>query len=101
MYPQSCIVFVEVFNMAAIAKNNRINIRVSDDDKKILELAAQINNVSVSSYIIDLARKQAELDVKNNETIILGNKERDIVLSLLDKPTLPNAALKELMNSEF
>ena len=87
--------------MAAIAKNNRINIRVSDDDKKILELAAQINKVSVSSYIIDLAMKQAELDVKKNETIVLGNKERDLVLSLLENPPLPNEALKELMNSEF
>ena len=87
--------------MAAIAKNNRINIRVSDDDKKMLELAAQINNVTVSSYIIDLAMKQAELDVKKNETIVLGNKERDLVLSLLENPPLPNEALKELMNSEF
>ena len=87
--------------MAAIAKNNRINIRVSDDDKKMLELAAQINNVTVSSYIIDLAMKQAELDVKKNETIVLGNKERDLVLSLLENPPLPNKALKELMNSEF
>ena len=92
---------MEVIFMAAIAKNNRINIRVSDDDKKILELAAQINKVSVSSYIIDLAMKQAELDVKKNETIILGNKERDLVLSLLENPPLPNDALKELMNSEF
>ena len=95
------IIFVEVNYMAAIAKNNRINIRVSDDDKKILELAAQINKVSVSSYIIDLAMKQAELDVKKNETIVLGNKERDLVLSLLENPPLPNEALKELMNSEF
>ena len=95
------IISVEVNYMAAIAKNNRINIRVSDDDKKILELAAQINKVSVSSYIIDLAMKQAELDVKKNETIVLGNKERDLVLSLLENPPLPNKALKELMNSEF
>ena len=95
------IIFVEVNYMAAIAKNNRINIRVSDYDKKILELAAQINKVSVSSYIIDLAMKQAELDVKKNETIVLGNKERDLVLSLLENPPLPNKALKELMNSEF
>ena len=87
--------------MATKAKNNRINIRVSDYDKKILELAAQINKVSVSSYIIDLAMKQAELDVKKNETIVLGNKERDLVLSLLENPPLPNKALKELMNSEF
>ena len=82
--------------MAAIVKNNRINIRLSNDDKSILELAAQLNKQSLSAYIYDIAMKQAELDIKRNEKIILADKERDILLNALDNPPLPNKALRDL-----
>lgn len=82
--------------MAAIAKNNRINIRVSDDDKEMLELAARYSKQSLSSYIVDIVLKQAELDIKKNETITLNNEQRDLFLKILDNPPLPNEALKSL-----
>ena len=75
----------------------QISLYVSDCDKKKIQLAANINNVSVSKYVVDIALKQAREDVKKNETIILGNKERDLVLYLLDNPPQPNEALIELM----
>lgn len=82
--------------MAAIVKNNRIHIRVSDEDKELIELAAQYNKQSLSAYIFDIVMKQAELDVKKNETIVLNNKQRDLVLSLLENPPKANEALKDL-----
>ena len=82
--------------MAAIAKNNRINIRVSDDDKEILELAARYSKQSLSSYIVDIVLKQAELDIKKNETITLNNEQRDLFLKILDNPPPPNEALRSL-----
>lgn len=82
--------------MAAIVKNNRINIRLSNDDKSILELAAQLNKQSLSAYIYDIAMKQAELDIKKNEKIVLADRERDILLNALDNPPLPNKALRDL-----
>ena len=94
MYSQYNIMLVEVIKMAAIAKNNRINIRVSDDDKEMLELAAQYSKQSLSSYIVDIVLKQAELDIKKNETITLNNEQRDLFLKILDNPPLPNEALK-------
>lgn len=82
--------------MAAIVKNNRINIRLSNDDKSILELAAQLNKQSLSAYIYDIAMKQAELDIKKKEKIVLADRERDILLNALDNPPLPNKALRDL-----
>ena len=82
--------------MAATVKNNRINIRLSNDDKSILELAAQLNKQSLSAYIYDIAMKQAELDIKKNEKIVLADRERDILLNALDNPPLPNKALRDL-----
>ena len=82
--------------MAAITKNNRIDIRVSDADKHLLELAAQYNKQKLSAYIVDIVIRQAELDVKNNEEMILDNQERDLLLKLLSNPPKANEAVKDL-----
>lgn len=84
------------FPMAVLAKTNRIDIRLSDEDKKLIEKAASCSRQSVSSYIISVIIKQAELDLKEYETITLSNQDRDYVLSLLDNPGEPNEALKSL-----
>ena len=82
--------------MAAIVKNNRIHFRVSDEDKELIELAAQYNKQSLSAYIFDIVMKQAELDVKKNESIMLNNKQRDLLLELLENPPKANDYLKKL-----
>ena len=46
--------------MAQIYKTNRINIRLSNEDKELLEAAAKKNRQSLSSYIISAAIKQAD-----------------------------------------
>ena len=46
--------------MDNINKSNRINIRLTDEDKKMLEDAAKRNRQSLSSYIISAAIKQAD-----------------------------------------
>ena len=46
--------------MDNIYKTNRINIRLSEEDKKLLEAAAKKNRQSLSSYIISAAIKQAD-----------------------------------------
>ncbi len=96
LYLQFCYNIAGGNKMAAIAKNNRINIRVSDDDKEMLELAARYSKQSLSSYIVDIVLKQAELDIKKNETITLNNEQRDLLLKILDNPPPPNEALKSL-----
>ena len=45
--------------MAQVCKTNRINIRLSNEDKELLEAAAKMNRQSLSSYIISAAIKQA------------------------------------------
>lgn len=47
-------------NMSQLNKSNRINIRLSNEDKELLEAAAKKNRQSLSSYIISAAIKQAD-----------------------------------------
>lgn len=82
--------------MAVAVKDSRVDFRVSDVQKTLLERAAEIKHLSLSSYILSSSIKQAELDIAENEMLILSNKDRDLVMSALENPPEPNEALKGL-----
>ncbi len=82
--------------MSVTTKSNRIDIRLSDTDKEIIEKAASCSRQSVSSYIISVVVKQAQLDLIENETLYLSNQDRDFIVNLLDNPQEPNEHLKGL-----
>lgn len=80
--------------MAVAVKNSRVDFRVSDVQKSLLERAAEIKHLSLSSYILSSSIKQAEQDIAENEMLILSNRDRDLVMSALENPPEPNEALK-------
>ena len=82
--------------MAVAVKDSRVDFRVSDIQKALLERAAEIKHLSLSSYILSSSIKQAELDIAENEMLILSNRDRDLVMSALENPPEPNEALKGL-----
>ena len=83
--------------MAVTLKKERIDIRVTNDAKTILERAAEINNISLSSYIISVCLRQARIDLKENERLMLNSTEAKIIVDSLNNPEKPNDALKKLM----
>lgn len=80
--------------MAVAVKDSRVDFRVSDVQKSLLERAAEIKHLSLSSYILSSSIKQAEQDIAENEMLILSNRDRDLVMSVLENPPEPNEALK-------
>ena len=82
--------------MAVAYKDSRINLRTSLDDKSLLERAASLRHLSLSSYIIATSIRQAQLDLTEQETLLVSNSERDIIMKALENPPKPNAALRKL-----
>ena len=82
--------------MAVAVKDSRVDFRVSDVQKSLLERAAEIKHLSLSSYILSSSIKQAELDIAENEMLILSNRDRDLVMSALENPPEPNEALRAM-----
>ncbi|UTC62632.1 DUF1778 domain-containing protein [Treponema sp. OMZ 787] len=87
---------MEVTKMAITLKNVRIDLRASRHQKSILERASELKHISLSSYILSTALKQAQRDLTENETLILSNRDRDLMIAALDNPPEPNEALKRL-----
>ena len=80
----------------AVLKTKRIDIRANSSQKNILERAAELKNISLSSYVLSTSLKQAQLDIAENETITLSNNDRDLIMKLLENPPEPNMALRGL-----
>ncbi len=85
--------------MHAIAQpeSARINLRTSPEAKALIERAAAIMGSTVSSFMLQNAYEAASRLVAQQETITLSNRDRDLFLKALDKPSKPNKALIELM----
>lgn len=82
--------------MAVAIKDVRIDLRASANQKTLLEQAAELKHVSLSSYVLASSLKQAQLDLAENETLLLSNRDRNLVMSILENPPEPNEALKGL-----
>lgn len=82
--------------MAISTRKERIDIRITVEDKDILEKAAEYNNLSLSSYIISVVLRQAKIDLRDNEIIVLNSNERDAFVRALTECDEPNQALKDL-----
>ena len=82
--------------MAVALKDERIDLRTNSNQKTLLERAAELKHVSLSSYVLTTALKQAQLDLEENEIIVLSNRDRDLVMAALENPPEPNESLKGL-----
>ena len=82
--------------MAVAVKSQRIDFRANAKQKSILEKAAGLKNLTLSSYILTSSLRQAQLDLAENDTLLLSDKSRNLVMSALENPPKPNAALKSL-----
>lgn len=83
--------------MAVTTKTERIDIRLTKENKHILDQAAGINNTSISEYILSIVLKRAEIDIRENEKLVLSNKGAKQILEELANPSEPNDALIALL----
>ncbi len=85
----------------SIKKQSRIDIRISDDIKELIEKAALLTGTSVSSYIISKTLASAKEDVREMENVYLGKADREIFIKLINKPPTANDELKKLMKKTY
>lgn len=82
--------------MAIALKNERIDFRANSDQKILLERAAELKHVSLSSYILTSSLKQAQMDLAENEILVFSNQDRDLIMDALENPPKPNDSLRNL-----
>jgi uncharacterized protein (DUF1778 family) len=77
-------------------KSERIEIRVSADDKKIFRKAQKLSgDNSFSSFVVRIVKKQAEEIVAQNDRIIASERDREKFFDAVFGDSKPNQNLLE------
>lgn len=80
--------------MATIAKNERLDLRLSADLKRTIEQAAALCGQTVSTFILGYTVRRARKVIREADVIELSDRDRDRFLTALDDADArPNAAL--------
>lgn len=84
--------------MAVQTRKERIDIRVTKKEKETLEKAAATASLSVSSYMISTAMKQARIDLAENTVIHLTREEAIRFYELINNPSELTEYQKKLLD---
>ncbi len=85
--------------MVKTEKMDRIDLRITREQKELLARAAALSGVSMSSFLVNNALDQAKRIVVKSETITLSDRDRDLFYSILKNPPKPNKNLVKLMGN--
>lgn len=75
-------------------KDNRIDLRVTQEQKELLERAATIKGISVSAYTLLHVIPAAKQDVDSHERLVLSDRDRDLFMSVMENPPALKGKLK-------
>ena len=75
-------------------KKSRLDLRVTLDQKELLERAAAIKGVSLSAYTLSYLLPAARQDIDSHEKLVLSNRDRDLFISVMENPPELKGKLK-------
>lgn len=75
------------------AREDRIELRATREEKRLLAAAAAYERLDVTSFIMQKVLPSAREVVDRAERIVLSSRDTDRVLQLLENPPKPTQAL--------
>ncbi|OUC37094.1 hypothetical protein BJP35_2359 [Enterobacter sp. J49] len=75
-------------------KKQRIDLRLNEDDKSMIEEAAAITNQSISQFMVSTASARAAEVIDQHRRLILNEESWNLVMDALCNPPAPNDRLK-------
>ncbi|MBW4597227.1 MAG: DUF1778 domain-containing protein [Brasilonema angustatum HA4187-MV1] len=80
------------------AKDCRIDLRVTQEQKELLERAASLKGISLSAYTLFHVLPAAKQDIDTNERLVLSNRDRDLFMSVIENPPELKGKLKSAIH---
>lgn len=80
--------------------NDRIDIRISKENKELIKYAAQISGFkTVSEFIVSLAKDEAKRIIEEETKLLKSMEDRVLFVEILLNPPAPNKALRSALNN--
>lgn len=80
--------------VAAMNRRGRIELRLSDDNKRLLTEAAAANGVDLTSFILGLVVPAAREVIARRDVLDLTVRDLEAIAERLDNPPSPTPALR-------
>lgn len=78
-----------------VLKKQRIDLRLSDDDKGMIEEAAVLTNQTVTQFMLRSASERAAQVIEQHRRMVLNDESWARVMDALSNPPEPNEKLKK------
>lgn len=79
--------------MATATREDRIELRATKEEKRLLAAAASYERLDVTTFIMRNVLPSARKVVDRAERIVLSERDTERILQLLDNPPKPSPAL--------
>lgn len=80
--------------MATTANNTRLDVRLGEEQKKLIEQAAGVLGQTISAFTVATLVHKAEEVVERFGILRLSDRDRDAFLAALDNAPQPSAKLR-------
>jgi uncharacterized protein (DUF1778 family) len=77
------------------AKRARLEARLTDEQKELLQHAADLTGRSLTEFVVSSAQEVAARTVREHEVLALSGRDRKVFLDALLKPSLPSKRLRK------
>ncbi|UCS95421.1 DUF1778 domain-containing protein [Echinicola marina] len=79
-----------------IVKKSRFEMRISDDDKSLIERASKIKGYSsLAGFVSEAAKKEASLIIEEHDRILASELDKKTFFNAILSDLEPNSRLKE------
>ena len=79
-------------------KKQRIDLRLNEDDKHMIEEAAAMTNQSMSQFMVSTASERAAEVIDQHRRLLLNEESWNLVMDAITNPPVPNDRLKRAAN---
>lgn len=80
---------------SAMPKPERLEARVTREQKKLIERAAELEGRSITDFLIASAQSAAKQVIQEHEVLRLTAKDREVFVQALLNPAQPTAKLRQ------
>ncbi|NUL35994.1 DUF1778 domain-containing protein [Kosakonia sacchari] len=75
-------------------KKQRIDLRLTDEDKKMIEEAAAMTNQTITQFLLSSASERAAEVIEQHRRLVLSEASWNRVMDAIENPPTPNDKLK-------
>lgn len=86
--------------MTAVTKRDeRISLRVTSDQRQLLDNAAEVTGKTLSAFVLETACVEARRTLADQRLFLLDDESWERFNEMLDRPVSDNPALRALLNT--